>query len=514
MVGSVIKEAPTKDEIISFSQGYFKFWTNRAQWLVRKVIQYEDLDRETERSKTSYDIDFATVDSYHLDDHNGQRVLPIESLWRIPFISLSLEDPWNNAACVATRSECARATCYIVYGWLQASGVDLNSIEQDEIPGIFRILRDPKEGEENSPAKEMKAQLEDINSNKPELNEPLTEESNRWENWIRNSEFRKLMEYYNSNFLFGISYPLDRPIPRGIVKLRWTAQAHEALERLDQSEDWSFASIRQRIVTVLTRQQILPPRIAIPGVYAGDELTLHQRIIIPPGMRVEDVRLSSGVSDDKQVQECWTRTSKRWNGRAIAIYGPRNWPANVSFEIFMNPKRGLFVFPALFASIVLLFLVVLVVQTAYFIETGERGVDSLSYSTSVIGALFPALLATHYAVSNEHERVTMSLGFRRLLLVVGVLLTLFYALFTTVIEDPLRTQSWFRTATLFVGGFNAAMVMFFLFEIFRIETWRHQWTRKRRRIIVWFLAAISLICVGLIFYGFCYYTNFSNISIK
>ncbi|WP_156966699.1 hypothetical protein [Actinomyces israelii] len=166
--------------------------------------------------------------------------------------------------------------------------------------------------------------------------------------------------------------------------------------------------------------------------------------------------------------------------------------------MFMNAKRGLFAFPAFFSSLVSFFVVCCVIYgSRQMSPTTSTNVDQWSDVLSV-AALTPAVVATYLALNEEHEQVSIALGLRRLLLVMGIVASLFYTLTAAVLHNP-RSVVWFDNISIAVGFFEWSIAVFFLSEIMRIETWRHSFSKRHRKelLIILAIGAVIMLIAGM-----------------
>ena len=91
----------------------------------------------------------------------------------------------------------------------------------------------------------------------------------------------------------------------------------------------------------------------LPGASRNDDddLGTHVRFMVPPGMRVDDVKYEpDGEFDDHDMEES---ASVRWNGEVVSIYvQPSPSQPNFDMRIYMNPRREIFTIPAFVACLV------------------------------------------------------------------------------------------------------------------------------------------------------------------
>lgn len=174
----------------------------------------------------------------------------------------------------------------------------------------------------------------------------------------------------------------------------------------------------------------------------------------------------------------------------------------------MNPKRLTLAFPALAVSFMAFIIAEL---TIYWILGFPFGCHELldagcavqkptfpNQSIAPMTALIPSFVASYVLVSQEHERLSFALGFRRTILAVGAVSSvLFSVIIAFGMSDGVAGVK--ITWTLLIYAFiQIALLAFFLFDIIRVEFWRRKKVVSMRK-GVWNLRVIGfgLVAVGL-----------------
>jgi len=174
---AVHRTYPSVKEARKHAAAYYELWRNRKEWLVRKVVQYEILDETTVQHRLSYDLDLTSVASYGLEVHDDQVVLPLDTLVKQPLLSVDLTSSTASALCLATRSENARVSCYIIVGFLISSEVPVEKIKQAELKSMFRIFQNHST---DGIARQMLVELRDASQSR--ANATISEASCSWAN--------------------------------------------------------------------------------------------------------------------------------------------------------------------------------------------------------------------------------------------------------------------------------------------------------------------------------------------
>ena len=129
MAGSS-KNPPEPSELQQMAPLYYKFWESPDNWIIRMVQQFEHLDSKSIQLRVSCDVDLDFLRSSFSRDLNSGApesfLLPLTYLQRKPFVAIDASSPWGGRTCLATRSEGARLSTYVVFGWLQRAGVEVS----------------------------------------------------------------------------------------------------------------------------------------------------------------------------------------------------------------------------------------------------------------------------------------------------------------------------------------------------------------------------------------------------
>ncbi|WP_139240927.1 hypothetical protein [Actinomyces glycerinitolerans] len=309
-----------------------------------------------------------------------------------------------------------------------------------------------------------------------------------WDSWIRNESFRDLIKWFADGFLLCVSMPASRSVPRGVLKIRWIETLSAwGMEQIDAEGVASgFRRLVYRIRRRLSFYGISPPVIGFEE-FLDPDISTHFRFIVPPGMRPETV----SPDEDMTVQ---------YGGNTVSFYR-RASPVD-DYEVarprlFLNVKRALFTFPALIGAIVSLF-VVCTISYGYLTESASEGASD----AVTIAALLPALIASYVALNDEHESVSVALGFRRLLLVLGVLGAVLFALVTST-WNTRRELSVDQCGIVMAAILlEWSLIVFFLFEVGRVETWRHERSRGNRG--MW-LTGLTVLAIGVLVGVACFF---------
>lgn len=462
-VGATNRACPDCNSLIAYARNYADAYDGQQEWLVRRVRTYELMDSNSLRCHFSYDIDFARLQSFGLEKQLGQMVVPLDGLGRRPFISVSLQGPWGAGACLATRRENTRIACYILFGKLDKIGVPLHRIEQSTIQLVYDILL----GIDKETVSDALDKLDAAAECTGRIDSSTTE----WDSWIRNESFRDLIKWFANGFLLCVSMPASRSVPRGVLKIRWieTLSAWGTGRNGTEGLAHGFRGLVYRIRRRLSFYGICPPVIGFEE-FLDPDISTHFRFVVPPGMRPEM------VSSDEEMTIQYSGNIVSFYRRASPVDDDEVEPVDdyavARPRLFLNVKRALFTFPALIGSIVSLF-VVCTISYGYLIEKDVS--DAVT-----IAALLPALIASYVALNDEHESVSVALGFRRLLLVLGVLGAILFALITSTWNTCGKLsvdQCRIVMATILLEW---SLIAFFLFEVVRVETWRHEYSRRCR----------------------------------
>lgn len=471
------KDPPSQRLLVKYAQAYGAAYENRASWLVRKVARYELTDVSSVKYTFSYDIDYSCLFSYNLEEQCGQMVVPLDMLARQPFISVSLRAPQGAEICLATRRENSRISCYIVFGMLAEKGVDLYQIPQNMIDMVFDFLV----GNQNIYTYAMLAEFNAAAAS--EKNEPIDESSLSWRHWVRNASFRNQITLLVETYHLCVSMPAQQEVKRGVLKVTWIDSPIDFVESLPakvRTGNVRRPRKKDRIRKFCANKGIVPPVIEISDILESD-VSLHYRLTIPSGMRVE------------AVSPAYDGMIFRKSGGVMSLYRrktallPETTPGT-SLRVYMNVKRALFTFPALIGSLVALSVVCAISFGRLPGSSASGGSDAVT-----IAALLPALIASYVALNDEHESLSVALGFRRLLLILGVLGAVLFSLIVSTWGKS-DALSEFQCDTIFATILlEWTLCVFFAFEVGRVETWRHRWTRAHRNVCLVILTVVAMV---------------------
>jgi len=218
--------------------------------------------------------------------------------------------------------------------------------------------------------------------------------------------------------------------------------------------------------------------------------------MVPTGMRVDDVKYESDgkeISDDRDVKKS---VSVRWNGEVVSIYAPP-LPSRPNFDmrIYMNPKREIFTIPAFVACLVSYMVGQLVLW--WILSTNANGDgarvvhDFPGQAITPVAALIPAFIASCVIVVREHEKLSFALGFRRSLLAVGAVSSVIFSVVLDLGLSDDEAGMKILLVLLIYAALQLGLLLFFLFDIFRVRLWRRKTPNLNRRIA--FYAAIGVI---------------------
>lgn len=161
----------------------------------------------------------------------------------------------------------------------------------------------------------------------------------------------------------------------------------------------------------------------------------------------------------------------------------------------MNPKRGIFTIPAFVACLVSYIVGQLV---AYWVSLIPPHPDKdavpvfPAQAITPIAALIPAFIASYVLVAREHEELSFALGFRRLLLSVGAVSSVVFSVVLALgMADGDAGRHVRFTLTLY-PIIQGGLLLFFLYDIVRIELWRRVAAHSKGKIVVMSMLFIAL----------------------
>ena len=132
------------------------------------------------------------------------------------------------------------------------------------------------------------------------------------------------------------------------------------------------------------------------------------------------------------------------------------------------------------------------------VSAGEYGArvikDFPGQAVTPVAALIPAFVASCVIVVREHEKLSFALGFRRSLLAVGAVSSV---IFSVVLDLGLSDNGAGIKILLVLLVYTAlqlGLLLFFLFDIFRVGWWRRKVLNLKGRIILF-------VVIGIIVWG-------------
>lgn len=470
-------QPPTARELESHSKEYFQSWLRRREWLLRKVNRLEYVDRTTLKCTLSYDVDllrFRDISKIIQLVHGQNRsrmLLPLDVMDNRPYMTNELESCWKHQMCLATRRETARFVTFLFFGFLATR------YENAHI-NVFSNLNDSRAKEMydsflSGPAKDFDKNMFIVLGyvNKTELEkgeEVALKEMSALENvatWLRDSTFVLL------------SAPVDKT-SRTRIKFSFSTN------RKETSRNW------------FDKFGITASSVLLPGASNNDDddLGTHVRFMVPTGMRVDDVKYES---DGKEISVVRVEksVSVRWNGEVVSIYAPPSLSLpNFDMRIYMNPKREIFTIPAFVACLVSYLVGRLVLWWILSTSADGHGArlinDFPGQAVTPVAALIPAFIASCVIVVREHEKLSFALGFRRSLLAVGAVSSVIFS----VVLDLGLSDNGAGTKILFAlfvyTALQLGLLLFFLFDIFRVGWWRRKVLNLNRRIILFVVIGV------------------------
>ena len=238
--------------------------------------------------------------------------------------------------------------------------------------------------------------------------------------------------------------------------------------------------------------------VLLPGASRNDDddLGTHVRFMVPPGMRVDDVKYESGGegSGGYNMKES---ASARWNGEVVSIYvQPSPSQPNFDMRIYMNPKREIFTLPAFVACLVSYIVGQLVLR---WIALTEEVTHFPGQAVAPVATLVPAFVASYVIVAREHEKLSFALGFRRSMLGVGAVSSIIFSVFLALgVSDGVAGTNM-RLGVLTYVALQLGLLLFFLFDIFRVGLWRRKSPNLNRWIIISILIEIIVWVVACVY---------------
>lgn len=489
---------PTRKEIEGQSEYCWKCWINRDEWIKRKVDQIKYLDKTTIARTLTYDIDLSRLRQLELDfsddcdpesgrsyESGTKFMLPLDVLSRRPYMTLRLDSPWKYRSCLASSRERNYLTM-LLFGFLISIGVKFNNLTDAVIQNVAMGIRpNGDRGAVDAVLNNMCLAVSRESDRQTILGMGETVE------WLREYAFVLVV------------VPRDESVDRCTINFSFN-DVHDDLGK-------SLSTPRaDRFRFFLEKWGIAASSITVSNANLDDDLSLHLRVHIPEGMRVDNVDPEPSSSEFDEDEKAYVHgISIRWNGKVVTVSGPEP-PSRVPFNlrIVMNPKRLTLAFPALVVSLVSLIIAELTIywtlgfpfECRELVDAGRVAPQSTFPIQSIapMAALIPSSVTSYVLVSREHERLSFALGFRRTILAFGAVSSvIFSAVITFGMSDGIAGAKidW----TLLMYAFiQIALLVFFFFDIIRVEFWRRNKVVSMRE-GVWPLRIIGfgLVAVGL-----------------
>ena len=480
-VASVLDGPPTVRELKSHSQKYFQSWLRRREWLLRKVcrLEYIGSDRTTLKCTLSYDVDFLRFRSIvgnaqSVRGRNCPRMLlPLDIMDERPYMTNMLESCWEQQMCLATRRETARFATFLFFGFLESryESAHINAfsnLSDSRVKEIYdSFLSSPVDDFDKNMFAALgyvdKAALEKCEATALKemvaLKEVVT--------WLRGSTFVLL------------SVPVDGT-SRARIRLSFSTSSEEGGKK--HGRNW-----RDKFGITASLSLFLP----MPS-WNEDDLGVHVQLIVPTGMRVANIIYES---DGKNISiDYYKSVSVRWNGEAVSIdLSPSPSRPDFGVCIYMNPKHEIFTIPAFVACLVSYIVGQLVLR---WIALTEEVTHFPGQAVAPVATLVPAFVASYVIVAREHEKLSFALGFRRSMLGVGAVSSIIFSVFLALgVSDGVAGTNM-RLGVLTYVALQLGLLLFFLFDILRVELWCRKSPNINRWIV--FFTLIEVIVWGAI----------------
>ena len=238
-------------------------------------------------------------------------------------------------------------------------------------------------------------------------------------------------------------------------------------------------SVKGKLTYVMQLCGIRAPRFKFPGGPIGlGRYTTHLRLIAPAGTRVDDCRLHGRRPSDFVQHEVASTSdfSVSFSDERALIFDREHVRGLIDIVIKLNPKRGLFHFPAILTSFVLVILLSLLLRFG--------PMSSPDQASGFAAALFllPSVSVLFVANSTEDEMISRVLGWNRLFLTISLIMSVITGgllVLSQIGEDhPLaKTDAplihsisfWFVLLTLI---YNYSILVIFTLGVFRIDRMR------------------------------------------
>lgn len=481
-VSSVLDEPPTVRELKSHSKKYFQSWLRRREWLLRKVhrLEYIGSDRTTLKCTLSYDVDLLRFrrilgNVQSVRGRNCPRMLlPLDVMDDRPYMTNELESCWKQQMCLATRRETARFVTFLFFGFLATR------YENTHI-NVFSNLNDSRAREMydsflNVPAddfdKNMFAALGYVDIAALEKSEAATLK--------KMADLKEMVTWLRESTFVLLSVPVDETA-RARIRFSYSTNRYSTSRGEGRKKGiWNWLD-KFGITTSLILL------VSAANRNDDDSLGTHVRLMVPTGMRVDNIVCKSNgnnisVDYDRSI-------SVRWNGEVVSI-DVSPLPSRPDFDvlIYMSPKRAVFTVPAFVACLVSYIIGQFVLR---WIVLVEKITQFPGQSVTPMASLIPAFVASYVIIAREHDMLSFALGFRRSMLGVGAVSSIIFSVFLALGMSDGAAGTTMRIGLLVYVGLQLGLLLFFLFDILRIELWR----RKSPNINRWIA---SFVAIGVI----------------
>ena len=456
-VASVLDGPPTVRELKSYSQKYFQSWLRRREWLLRKVhrLEYVGSDRTTLKCTLSYDVDLLRFrgilgNAQSVRGRNCPRMLlPLDVMDDRPYMTNELESCWKQQMCLATRRETARFVTFLFFGFLATR------YENTHI-NVFSNLNDSR-------VKEMYDSFLNVPADDFDKNmfvalgyvDKVALEKCKTVALEEMAALKKVVTWLRESTFVLLSVPVGG-VSRARIKFSYSTSMGEV--RTKGARNWfdkfGITASLALLVLAVNRND-------------DDDLGTHVRLIVPTGMRVDHIVYESNgknisVDHDKSI-------SVRWNGEVVSIdVSPLPSRPNFDVLIYMSPKREVFTIPAFVACLVSYIIGQFVLR---WIALAGEVAQFPGQAVAPMAALVPAFVASYVIVAREHDMLSFTLGFRRLMLGLGAVSSIIFSVFLALGVSDGVAGTGMRLGVLTYVALQLGLLLFFLFDSFRVGLW-------------------------------------------
>lgn len=382
-------------------------------------------------------------------------MLPLDTLGFRPHMTLSLDSPWEEQTCSLTRKEVARYLTLMLFGLTQigSNKSHLHKIHNapDIVGRVYKMFV-------------LDAPDESLGADICETLDIL-------------SDVKRVCQTINllnvPTFVW-ISVPNDEQVKRTKIRFKFnTAIATQA--NAFKPENNFLSSLIERI----SKFGLTSSSFVLTHANTGNGIALRRRFLIPDGMRVDEVRreglrYSGRLHAYERSEDQYLDTiTTRWDGQAVYVYAPTPHRIPFSLRIVMSPKRSMFA-PAFIASLVSFVISEIIALSI----KDSSGVNVPFQGFTPLATLVPAFIVSYVLVSQEHEAVNLALGTRRVLLGFGAVLSVLFLVALTIDMADKKASVTSQKVLFLYTIIQLALLLFFLFDIVRIQLWRWAVCRK------------------------------------